>query len=120
MVAHHSAKDGVDEARAVELARVSTNILRDHATRETPRAGATKVATALLSSPDRVLEAIGVKNLHALRDGLETAARLAADGEVSALAAKLARCITDAECRFRRAIEDQYSYSLCRKAFRSR
>ena len=100
MVAHHSAKDGVDEARAVELARVSTNILRDHAAGDAARMGATKVATALLSSPDRVLEAIGVKNLHALRDGLETAARLAADGEVSALAAKLARCITTPNADF--------------------
>ena len=100
MVAHHSAKDGVDEARAVELARVSTNILRDHAAGDAARMGATKVATALLSSPDRVLEAIGVKHLHALRDGLETAARLAADGEVSALAAKLARCITTPNADF--------------------
>lgn len=100
MVAHHSAKDGVDEARAVELALVATNILRDHAAGDAARMGATKVATALLSSPDRVLEAIGVKNLHALRDGLETAARLAADGEVSALAAKLARCITTPNAGF--------------------
>jgi hypothetical protein len=55
--------------------------------------GATKVATALLAADEDVLKAIE-PHLEALRQGLETAARVAVDPEVAALATKLATCMT--------------------------
>jgi hypothetical protein len=93
MMIFHGAECNVDETHAVTLVRTATNILRDHAAGDVPRMGATKVATALLAAEDDVLKAIE-PHLEALRQGLETAARVAVDPEVIALAMKLATCMT--------------------------
>ena len=52
-----------------------------------------EVRTALLAADEDVLKAIE-PHLEALRQGLETAARVAVDPEVAALATKLATCMT--------------------------
>jgi len=93
MMIFHGAECNVDETHAVTLVRTATNILRDHAAGDVPRMGATKVATALLAAEDNVLKAIE-PHLEALRQGLETAARVAVDPEVITLAMKLATCMT--------------------------
>ena len=93
MMIFHGAERDVDETHAVTLVRTVTNILRDHAAGDGPRMGATKVATALLAADEDVLKAIE-PHLEALRQGLETAARVAVDPEVAALATKLATCMT--------------------------
>jgi hypothetical protein len=55
--------------------------------------GATRVATAVLAADEQILKAIE-PYLDSLRNALEIAARVAVDPEVSALATKLATCMT--------------------------
>lgn len=92
MLFHCSQKD-MDESDSVALAKLVTEILRDHAAGDAARMGATKVATALLAAEDRHIRAIE-PYLKSLRQSLEVAARLAVDPEVASLAAKLTRMMT--------------------------
>lgn len=93
MMVFHASNVAAAEAHAVQLVQTTTNILRDHAAGDVARMGATKVATALLAADESVLKTIE-PHLDALRSALEIAARVAVDPEVTALATKLATCMT--------------------------
>lgn len=93
MMVFHASNAAAAEAHAVQLVQTTTNILRDHAAGDFARMGATKVATALLAADESVLKTIE-PHLDALRSALEIAARVAVDPEVTALATKLATCMT--------------------------
>lgn len=93
MMVFHTAASADAVEHAVPLVQTITSILRDHACGDVVRMGATRVATALLAGDEPVLRAIE-PHLGALRAALDVAARVAADQEVSSLAAKLASCMT--------------------------
>jgi len=93
MMVFHESNATAAEAHAVQLVQTTTNILGDHAAGDVARMGATKVATALLAADESVLKTIE-PHLGALRSALEIAARIAVDPEVTALATKLATCMT--------------------------
>jgi len=93
MMVFHGGKSEAIVSHAVPLMRTVTAILRDHAAGDIVRMGATRVATALLAGEENVLKEVE-PHLEALREALEIAARVAVDSEVSALAAKLAGCMT--------------------------
>jgi len=93
MMVFHAAASADAVEHAVPLVQTITSILRDHACGDVVRMGATRVATALLAGDEPVLRAIE-PHLGALRPALDVAARVAADQEVSSLAAKLASYMT--------------------------
>ena len=93
MMVFHEANSAAADAHAVQLVQTTTKILRDHAAGDVARMGATKVATALLATDESVLKTIE-PHLDALRNALEITARIAVDPEVTALATKLATCMT--------------------------